>query len=667
MSSTVSTIYEFEDFRLIPSEGLLLRNSVRVELNPKAFGVLVMLVERNGHLLSRSEIMDAVWEEAFIEEGAISKAVWFIRNALGDTSKERFIQTVPRRGYRFVAPVRVLNDPTAGEPAAEFVSSGYRLPTTSPDIAAEPAAPELRLEEISIASAGEAPSEHGSMHEADPVVQERADRRPRLTTYVGFALLLVAAIGIYLSFGGSGILGRGGTSRIAIVPIKPMDAGTRDTGYELGIADSLIMKLSASPNLRVTHLSAVRGYAAVDDDPIKIGKEQSVDFVLCSHYQLANGRIKVTSQLYDVSTGRVEDTFTAENDATHLFAAQKSIADDIGDGLLARFDSSRIELRTKRATDNEEAYRYYQLAMNLSEERGVQNLMKSLEYLESALAADPNYALAWAAKAHIHRDIVGHTDSDQTLHYQKSMEAVERALAIDPLLSDAYSAICQNKLRYEYDVRGAESACKKAVDLDPNSPLAHKSYARFLYPRGRFDEALSEIRIAMDHQPVSYRNQQIYGLILHFARRYGEAEQQFMRLLELNPNHTYIHGRLVRIFEEQGKEDKAFEYFIKMRKLQNAESQELEDLRSTYENGGWRAVRLEAIKAAEAAPEPKHYLLACQYAMAGNKDKALMSLEKAFEDRSFMIAVIQVEPQLDSLREDPRFAAFLKKVGLPPI
>jgi DNA-binding winged helix-turn-helix (wHTH) protein/Tol biopolymer transport system component len=129
LSTNINKIYEFEDFRLVPDEGLLLRNGAPISLNPKAFAVLVMLVEHNGHLVSKAEILDAIWEGAFIEEGAISKAVWFIRSALGDTSKGRFLQTIPKRGYRFVAPVSILNNPSSGLPArSEFISTGYRLP-----------------------------------------------------------------------------------------------------------------------------------------------------------------------------------------------------------------------------------------------------------------------------------------------------------------------------------------------------------------------------------------------------------------------------------------------------------------------------------------------------------------------------------------------------------
>lgn len=183
--------------------------------------------------------------------------------------------------------------------------------------------------------------------------------------------------------------------------------------------------------------------------------------------------------------------------------------------------ANAIESRAKRGTNNEEANRFYLQAMNLSEERGVQNVVKALEYLDQAVVLDPDFAIAWAAIARTHGDIVGHTDSGQHEHFQRSMEAIKKALAIDPNLSEAYSALCHNKNRYEYDALGAEAACKRALELDPNSSVAHKTFANFLYTRGRFDEALAEIRRAMDLQPVSYRNQQMYALTLYYSRRYG--------------------------------------------------------------------------------------------------------------------------------------------------
>jgi Tfp pilus assembly protein PilF len=242
------------------------------------------------------------------------------------------------------------------------------------------------------------------------------------------------------------------------------------------------------------------------------------------------------------------------------------------------------------------------------------------------------------------------------------MDAIGKALAIDPNLAEAYSALCQNKNRYEYDADGAETACRRALELDPNSPVAHKTYSNFLYTRGRFSEAIDEIQAAMMLQPVSYRNQQMYALTLYFAGRFGEAENQFKRLLELNPNHTYIHGRLVIVLQEEGKESEAFEYLIKKLTLDKADNAMIERIQAAYRESGWNGVLAERIKSSDAPRDVSYFQLACMYAQLGDKDNAFDNLEKAYKQHSFQIAVLRVEPQLDSLRSDPRFADLLRRV-----
>jgi DNA-binding winged helix-turn-helix (wHTH) protein/tetratricopeptide (TPR) repeat protein len=323
----------------------------------------------------------------------------------------------------------------------------------------------------------------------------------------------------------------------------------------------------------------------------------------------------------------------------------------------------RSGAQVKGGTNNEEAHRYYMLAANLSEERGVKNVMTSLEYLNKAVELDPGYALAWAGKALIHRDVVGHGSARQLEHYQQSMAAIDKALAIEPDLADAYSALCQNKNRYEYDFTGAEKACRRAIELDPRSPVAHKMYAQLLYTRGRFNEAIAEIKAAMDLQPVSYRNQQIYALTLYYARRHDEAAAEFRRLLELNPSHAaFLHDRLIRVFEAQKKEPEAFDQLIKMFAARKTEPEQLQPIRTAYSLHGWRGVLLEQIRIAEEDVDTSRYQLACLYAKAGIPDKALENLEKAYEERNFQISVIQVDPDLDALRPDARFIGLVNRV-----
>lgn len=668
-------IYEFGEFRLVPAEGLLLRQGASISLSPKAFEVLVFLVERNGHLVTKSEIIDQVWEDTFVEEGVVSKAVWFVRQALGDTSKERFIQTIPRRGYRFVAPVSVLNGMVERE-GAEMISTGFRLPFPS-DTSKN--ASETLFETQTIESQGDQLSESLS---PDPL-EHREKQRPenrwaelvartgglhkhRKWPLIAAVVVLVATgAGLYLLITGANILGKESAGRIAILPFKPVDAGRRDAIYDLGIAESLILKLGSDNQITVRPLNSVRSYTDINQDPLKAGRELKVDHILSANYQIADGKFKVTAQLLDVATGKVDDSYIVEGDAASSFAAQEAIADQIGKRIVARFGFLRREIPSKRSTDNEEAYRLYLQGLNLSEERGVQNVKSALQYFERAVALDPSYAQAWAAVAHLHRDMVGHIDSEESEHYQKSMAAIETALAIDPKLADAYSALCGNKLRYEYDLSGAEAACKKAIDLEPNSPLAYKNYAFVLSSLGRVDEAIAAIKKAMDIQPVSYRNQQIYALVLYFAGRHRDEEAQWRRLMELNPNHSYIYGRLAINLRLQGMDNEAFEFFVRKLTMDKVETAAIEKLKKVYASSGWHGVSLERINSTDPKTRSGTFDTACLYAGINENDKAFEFLEKAYSQRSHRLAMIRVDPQLDPLRGDPRFDEFVKEVVGP--
>ena len=330
--------------------------------------------------------------------------------------------------------------------------------------------------------------------------------------------------------------------------------------------------------------------------------------------------------------------------------------------LRSRVEANDGEFKSKRGTDNHEAYILYLQGINLSDERGSQNAAKALGYLENAVALDPNYALAWARIALLHRDLSNASETGIRERYDKSMAAIGKALALDPNISDAYSALCHCKNRYEWDPAGAEAACRRAIELDPTSPQAHKTYGNFLFSRGRFDESIAEIRIAMEIQPVSYQNQQMYALAHYYSRRYDEAEKAFKRLLELEPGRGFIHGWLSEVMDAQGRHAEAFDYLIKKLKLEDADGETVGRFNTAYAASGWHGVLMERINTPKAMLISDSFQLACLYAKIGDKDRAFENLERAYQARSFWIAVLEVTPQLDALRDDPRYADLVRRV-----
>ena len=264
------------------------------------------------------------------------------------------------------------------------------------------------------------------------------------------------------------------------MPLKPINTANRDEIYEIGIADSLIHRLSSMKGFIVRPLSATRKYADIEQDPLAAGQEQKVDYVLASNYQLAGGKIRITAQLFNVANGQIEETYKSEKDAANVFAMQDAIAGEVGNILSARFVTTASSSTAKRGTTNEEAYRLFLQGMYLIDKRNPADARKAAEIFEQAVRLDPNYAPAWAGKAHAHRAVANLGGRSINIHeeYQKSIEAINKALALDENLADAHSALCETKMLYEYDFDGAERECKRAIELDPNSSLAHQIYSR---------------------------------------------------------------------------------------------------------------------------------------------------------------------------------------------
>ncbi len=479
-----------------------------------------------------------------------------------------------------------------------------------------------------------------------------------------FALvgLFVGAIALGYYFFSTGKTVVAEKKSIAVLPLKPINPANRDEIYEIGIADSLIYKLSSMKGFIVRQLSATRKYADIAQDPLAAGREQQVDYVLASNYQLAGGKIRVTAQLINVASGQIEETYQSEKEAANVFVMQDAIAGEVGNLLLARFATSSSSA-AKRGTTNEEAYRLYLHGMYLYDKRTRADAQKAVDALDQAIQFDPNYARAWAGKAHVHRAL-GNFGGNPHEEYKKSIEAINRALALDENLADAHSALCENKFNYERDFDGAERECKRAIELDPNSSLAHEIYSRYLWVHGRFDESIAEVKTAIDLEPTSLFSQRNYGITLYYARRYAEAVTQFKRVVEMDPNFVATYAWFVNTLLVQGNEAEAFEWFIKWQRVLKADEETIEAFKTAHQTSGWQGVGRERVKRFDEAKIRSCFLEACLTAHTSDKDKTFEYLEKSYQRREWGMAYLRIEPSLDVLRGDPRFDELVRRVAL---
>lgn len=598
------TIYKFGDFRLLPYEGILLHNGRPIPLPLKAFSTLVLLVEDHGHLVKNSELIEKVWANTFVEKAAVSRCIWTIRHALREDPKsQRFIQTLPKLGYRFVAEVSVVNE---APPSA--VRSG-------------------------------------------------------ISALAAIALISIALAGASAIYLRKPTLENGSEPRIAVLPFRALSENVDDTRYELGIADAVILKLNSSKGLAVQPLQAVQAYAGQEQDAIEAGKKQKVDYVLSSNYQIAEGKIRVTSRLFNIAGGQVADTFTVEKVLTDFFSVQDAVADDLSNSLLTRFTVNRAAVPKKRGTSNEDAYRNYLQGMYLYAKRSPANSAKALELFQKAVELDPNYAAAWAGKAHAHRYAANLSrDTDTHSEYRKSMDAINRALSLDKDLSEAHSALCENKYYYEFDFNGADVACRRAIALDPHSSLAHEIYGRFLYHRGRFDEGIAEMKMAIDLDPASLFNQRNLGIAYYYGERYEEAEIHLKRVIEMDQSFGSAYMWLRSALEMQQKYAEAFEWFIKGQEAIYTEEKIIRFYKNAYATSGYEGLIREHAKFADTYNQ--YYIGAILNAQVGNQDRAFEYLQISYQRREWGMNSLLIEPKLEPLRSDSRFEELVEKIGL---
>lgn len=679
MSRKNGQIYEFAEFRLIPAENLLLRDGQSVPIKPKVFSALVYLVERNGHLVEKGELMDRVWEDAFVEEAAVARCVWAIRNALGEGSENRkFIQTVPKRGYRFVGNVTEVNGAGPDGPHAEPevlspIVNGNVLPLTRPNGKSMTAARPARESENIVVSfpvldeAAETPTNS----EITPAAIKGQASRLR-AKYLAFGLLtglFVLSIGTYYFFTRTPATAGTDGSRIAVLPLRPINADNRDPIFEFAIAESLILKLSSDKNLIVRPLSAVRRYIELDTDPIDAGRELKADFVLSSNYQLVNGRIRVTSQLLNIHTGQTEDTFKSESDAADAFSMQDAVANEIGNAMFARLGHKQTEYIAKRGTVSEEAYRLYLQGQYLVDKKTRSDAKRAIEIFDEALRLDPNYAHAWAGKAAAHCTFAHMGGIEPKLAFTTAKPALRKAFELDPNLAEAHAVRGIISFDFDWEFKSGLEHFRKALELNPHHEMARRWYANRLALMGRYDEALTEIKTLIDINPSGIFQQWDLANILYQSRRYDEAVVQLHRLLEMDPNMAWAPKLIWVSYHMKGDHEQAYTWFMKFQEKRKTDPAELEVYKKTYETSGWPGVLVKhseilqtRYKNDEYDPTSGEILLVAS--LVGDKDTAFKFANNGIKYRDLWVPYLLSDPAFDSLRNDPRFNLLLRRAGL---
>ncbi len=579
-------VYDFGPFRLDAGKRLLQRDGQTVPLTPKVFDTLLVLVESRGRVLEKDELMSRVWAGVIVEEGNLTQNVFTLRKALGEGPQEqRYIATIPRRGYQFVAEVRERS----------------QAPSTAAAVTA------------------------------------RASEEPARRS-------------------------------LAVLPFTELGGEEVEDYVGLGMADALITRLGNIRQIVVRPTSAVRAYVGQTPDPVAAGRILGVDAVLEGSIRRAGDRIRVTVQLVSVEAGAPVWGQCFDERRADIFSVEDSISTRLAAALVSSLTAEEQQRLRRRYTHDDEAHDAYLRGRHHWNARTEEGLRKALQEFERAIARDPQYALAHSGLADCYTLLgsagYGVTPPGEAL--AKARTAALRALEIDPDLAEAHTSLALVRFRMDWDWRGAESEFERAIELNPGYASAHHFYGIFLSAMGRADEAIDRLRIAQQRDPLSLIISTALGRALHFARRYEEAVRQHLKALELDPEFPEARFNLAMVYIHQSRYPEALAELQRAIARAGRRPALLDILGYLHGLSGDAASARRILGELEGMVEEGridtlHLVYPC--VGLGERDRAFEILEKAYGERSGLLVYLKVEPSFDPMRDDPRFADLLQRMG----
>jgi DNA-binding winged helix-turn-helix (wHTH) protein/TolB-like protein len=647
MGEQTNDFYEFGRFRLKSDERVLLRGEEFVPLTPKAFDILLALLENDGRIVRKDDLMKKVWPDTFVEEGNLTQNVSMLRKALGESANgPQFIETVPRRGYRFVAPVSRGNR-NGGEGLVVASSIQPEALTTQtptpiqPTLADQPATPGFGLWAF----------------------------LSRRVLAIGLTLAAVVATVIGLTYLSGRDRAGASTAAIQSIAVLPFvdDSPNADSEYlDDEIAESLINSLTKLPKLRVVPRSVMVSYKGRNLDPRQVGQELNVRAVVTGRVRRHGDTISIQAELIDLDDvsqiwGQHYDRRLAD-----MLLVQEEISRDI-------FENLRMRLNVEEQKQLE-AYRLYLKGRNSWNKRTPEGLKQGIDFFQQAINTDPNYAAAYAGLADCYNMQVIYGVHQPKDGFPKAKEAAVKALEIDDTLAEAHSSLAFIKFRWDRDRVEAEREFRLAIQHKPTYAPAHQWYSSYLVALERFDEAIAEAKRTSELEPLSFTASSHLGWILYLSGKNDEAIAQCTKILSLDPNSFPARRYLGLAYQQKGMYPQAIAEFQKGVKLSGSPlvlallghayavsgktteaRQVLSDLRDLAES-----------PAAESRRYVSPYTVAAIYAGLGEKDQVFKWLERASEERDVWLMNLKVDPVFAKLRSDKRFQDLLTRAGLRP-
>jgi TolB-like protein/DNA-binding winged helix-turn-helix (wHTH) protein/Tfp pilus assembly protein PilF len=620
-----STKLRFRDYELDPNGFELSRAGHRLRLERKPMELLILLTGKQGQLVKREEIIERIWGKDFFfdAENGINNAIRKIRSALNDNADHPlFVETSLGKGYRFIAPVERVLEP-AGASAPEHIVTPQGSTISRP--------------------------------------------RRALIAAVGVAALLATAFALNIAGIRSSLLSHSvpPIHSIAVLPLENLSGDSSQEYFADGMTDALITELAQISSLRVISRTSAMHYKGSHKPLPEIARELNVEAVVEGSVIRSGNHVRITAQLLEARSDRHLWAKAYDRDVREIVSLQQDVADSIVSEIQPRLIPQAGPPATRKRQVNPEAYDAYLQGMYFWHKSNQASALRAVEYFEESIRKDPSYAPGYAGLSNAYQALAFYVRPVEMI--PKSKEAAEKALEIDDTLAQAHAALGWVKWVYDWDWPGAEKAFQHAIQLNPNEPIGHGMYANFLDSMGRFDEAFREFQKARELDPVALFF--ISNMAEHFRamREFERAIAENRKALEMDPAFADAHESLAHAYLNKGRYEESIK---ELEQLAISEGQHdlADSMEVAYARGGYKGALKCRLKYYNDRRRAGSYFLfsdeAWAYASLGNKDLALQALEKAFAERE-NIVYLNIDPDWDSFRTDPRFQDLVRRVGLP--
>ena len=630
MSAPRPDILRFGTFEVDVRSGELRKQGKRIKLQGQPFQVLAVLLQRPGDVVTREELRSLLWQQdTFVDfDDGLNTAISKIREALGDSADNpRFIETLPRRGYRFLGSVSGLETGEGGDEK----KSGRETPS-------EP-------------------------------------RRLHWTIAIVAGAVSLAVVALYPSRMRNRVVGSSAVSRIeslAVLPLTNLSGDPEQEYFADGMTDAVITDLAQLGSVRVISRTSVARYKKTDKSLPEIARELNVDGIVEGTVQRSGNRVRITAQLIEGRTDRHAWAQSYERDLQDVLALQDEIARAIADEIKIKVTpQEQAQLRARR-TVNSEAYELYLRGLAYSIQHEDQPKLTAVDYFNRAIQIDPNWAAPYAqiALAYLWIGSDGYTE-----FYPKSKAAALKAIQLDEGVADAHGALAFVLHNYDWDWQGAEREYKRALELNPNSSGAHAGYALLLIAAGRSKEAANEMQRAEELDPDSPTFRKNLGVIYSCGGEHALAIEQLQNAAELDPTSAAsadARFELGMAYLRKAKYAEAVAELERVHNMKRPYGEDLAGLAQAYAAAGQREKAMKILKSLEEK-EANGEIVASGwdgglypiYFSLGQKEQGLAWLQKAYNKRSDSLVFLRCWPGYEGMRTDPRFADLVSRVGIP--